>query len=353
MIETMAYTGATPWHKLGNEVSNDLTPEAMAIAAGCNWGVEKLPVYQSWNNEFVSVADRFNLTRMSDGKVLDIVGPMYQPVQNVEALEFFTEFVSAGGMKMETAGSLDGGRRVWGLASIQQGFTLAGGDKVGGYLLLCNPHRQGEAFTIKFTPVRVVCHNTITMALNGGGANFRMSHSNRFDADMQHTAKMVLGLAQTRLQEFEAKAELLAETKVASEARLVEYISTLSGSKVLDAIMDETELGNVAASGAGNGDGRLLDAILAAEEGRQTVKAVRACDLNKAGKMILDAIISSPGSDMPSAQGTWWGAVNGVTYAVDHQMGRTDDSRLTSAWFGQRASLKERAVELAVAYARG
>jgi len=339
MVENMAYAGATPWHKLGNAVSNDLTPDEMAKAAQCDWEVGKTPVYQEWNGTFRPVEDRFNLVRSTDGKVLDIVGPMYQPVQNVEALRFFTEFVSAGSMKMETAGSLEGGHRVWGLASIQKGFTLAGGDRVEGYLLLCNPHRQGEAFTCKFTPVRVVCHNTITMALNGGGASFRMSHANRFDADMQQQAKVALGLATKRLGEFEEKATMLSTSQVASEARLVEYVSVLSGSMVLETAIAESEAAN------------LVDAMIAADEGARKVQATRAADLNRAGKMILDAILESPGSDLPSTRGTWWGAVNGVTYAVDHQMGRTDDSRLTSAWFGQRATVKQQAVELAVAYA--
>jgi phage/plasmid-like protein (TIGR03299 family) len=196
----MAYAGDTPWHGLGKPVSNDLTPAQMAVEADCFWQVEKQPIYQHWGEQYREVPGRFNLTRMSDGKVLDLVGPLFQPVQNVDALGFFTEFVSAGGMKMETAGSLEGGRRVWGLASIQDGFTLAGGDRVEGYLLLCNPHRQGEAFTIKFTPVRVVCHNTITMALAGSGASFRMSHANRFDIEMQQEAKVVLGLAKSRLR---------------------------------------------------------------------------------------------------------------------------------------------------------
>jgi hypothetical protein len=91
--------------------------------------------------------------------------------------------------------------------------------------------------------------------------------------------------------------------------------------------------------------------MIAAHEGERKVQATRATDLNRAGKLILDAILESPGAELASTRGTWWGAVNGVTYAVDHQMGRTADSRLTSAWFGQRAAVKQQAVELAVQYA--
>jgi phage/plasmid-like protein (TIGR03299 family) len=345
MVETMAYTGAKPWHKLGVEVSNDLTPQEIMTKAGLDWLVAKYPIFVTGfeGSAYDVVPDRFALRRESDGKVLDVVGRLYQPVQNEEALSFFTEFVQAGDMKMETAGSLDGGRRIWGLAAIQDGFTLAGGDAVNGYLLLCSPHKQGEAFTIKFTSIRVVCNNTLTMALNGGGAaSFRMSHANRFNADMQEQAKTALGLAKTRLHEFEEKAQFLSESRVRNEQALVEYVATLSGSKILDSIVDE--------DAAVNG-GSALDAVLAAAESTQTAKGIRSTDLNRAGKMILDAILESPGADLPSARGTWWGAVNGVTYAVDHEMGRTDDTRMTAAWFGARANLKQQAVELAVEYA--
>jgi phage/plasmid-like protein (TIGR03299 family) len=315
--------------------------------AGLDWLVSKAPVYVTGfdGSAYDVIPERFALRRSSDGKVLDVVGPLYHPVQNEEALSFFTEFVQAGDMKMETAGSLDGGRRIWGLASIQDGFTLAGGDRVNGYLLLCSPHRQGEAFTIKFTGVRVVCNNTLTMALNGhSGATFRMSHANRFNDDMQAQAKAALGLAKTRLHEFQEKAELLAESRVASEQVLVQYVAALSGSKILDSVIEESDALN-------NGD--VLDAMIAAAESEKVARDIRTTDLNRAGKLILDSILDSPGADMESARGSWWGAVNGVTYAVDHEMGRTDDSRLTSAWFGARAQLKQQAVELDVQYASG
>jgi phage/plasmid-like protein (TIGR03299 family) len=227
LVETMAYAGATPWHGLGKKVSSDLTPAEMAQAADLTWTVSKVPIYTDYarrnagsspadgtlvpvNGGYHPIADRYALERSSDGRVLDIVGPVYQIVQPAEALEFFAEFVRSGGMKMDTAGSLDSGRRIWGLAEIQQGFTLAGGDRVDGYLLLCSPYRQGESFTIKVVKVRVVCNNTLTAALAsraaGNGATFRMSHAVAFDDEMRQAAKETLGLAVQNVIDFQAQS---------------------------------------------------------------------------------------------------------------------------------------------------
>src|SRR5579863_4169936 len=105
MVESMAYAAVNgaPWHKLGVPVSADLTPAEILTAAGLDWTVDKLPVYQKWDGSYLPVDGKFNLTRMTDGKVLDVVGSRYTPTQNAEAVEFFTEFVAAGDMKMDTA----------------------------------------------------------------------------------------------------------------------------------------------------------------------------------------------------------------------------------------------------------
>lgn len=340
-IETMAYTGERPWHRLGVAVPAGLSPAEIATLAGLDWRVEKRSLFAVGDDGDVSdVVDHFGLVRTSDGRVLDVVGSRYTPTQNLDALDFFARFTAAGDMSMETAGSLAGGRRIWGLASIRDGFTLRGGDEVKGYLLLCSPHIQGEAFTVKLTAIRVVCNNTLTAALRGSGPAFRLSHLYAFDDARKDAACEVLGLATSQLREMQAKAELLSTAR-ADHQRVVEYVAQLSGSKVLEAILDT----DVPA------DESALDAIIAASEADRTVRGFRESDLNKAGRTILDAICNAPGSDLASSRGTWWGALNGVTYAADHQLGRTDDSRLTSAWFGERAQLKSAALDLAVEYA--
>jgi phage/plasmid-like protein (TIGR03299 family) len=347
LVESMAYAGAVPWHGLGVPVSNDLTPQEIQIAAGLDWTVSKAQLFTEWNGKQIPVVGQYGLQRSSDGKVLTIVSDMYKPVQPEQALDFFTEFVKAGNMKMNTTGSLDGGRRIWALAELGEGFTLAGGDRVDGYLLLHSPYRVGESFQAKFTGIRAVCANTIAVGLRDYNqmAQFRMGHAKAFDDDMQTFAKEKLGLAHTRLEEYRAKSEFLAEHRVEGSQVLLEYVAALSGSKVLEAVMAEGE-----ADSAMNG-GSIVDAMIQAEGARQTIRKIQEDDLNRVGRTILEAICDSPGADLKSAKGTWWGAVNGVTYAVDHDLGKTDDTRMTSAWFGPRAQLKQQAVELAVQYA--
>jgi phage/plasmid-like protein (TIGR03299 family) len=357
----MAFTGESPWWMkrpglaqnadgsiaMGYPVSNDLTPEQMADIAKITWTVDKLPVYNFFNGEYAKVDGKFNLTRMTDGRVLDVVGSMFKCTQNLDAVRFFSEFVRAGDMRMETMGALCGGQRIWALARIGANFTLKGGDRVEVYLLLSLPHKQGEAITVKLTKVRVVCRNTEQMALNGWGSAWRMSHVHEFDADMQQAAKEALGLAREAVIESAKVADMLSETKVIDGAKLIEYVATVSGSKLLDDVIDNSDV----ASGTG-GETSFLDAAIQATNSAKMARAFRDTDLNKAGRVILESILTSPGSDLESARGTWWGALNGVTHAVDHVLGNSDETRLSASWFGQRSGLKTQASELAVKFAQ-
>jgi len=105
------------------------------------------------------------LFRSSDGKILSVVSGDWNPVQNHEAFEFFNDFVMAGDMKMHTAGSLREGKNVWALAKVNDDFEILGGDKVEPYLLFSNPHEYGKCIDVRFTAIRVVCNNTLTLAL--------------------------------------------------------------------------------------------------------------------------------------------------------------------------------------------
>ena len=166
-IETMAWTGDKPWHGLGIEVAPDLTPEEMLKAAQLEWTVTKRPAYTltdpQWHEDVgVMQADGHHfITRDSDNRILSHCGDDYIPIQNEDIFKFFKKFTEAGHMTMDTAGSLRDGAEIWGLAKIAADFKLAGGDEVKGYLLINQPHVAGKAMTIKFTPIRVVCNNTV------------------------------------------------------------------------------------------------------------------------------------------------------------------------------------------------
>jgi phage/plasmid-like protein (TIGR03299 family) len=318
-VESIAYAGARPWHGLGKDVTGqDLTPIAMAKVAGIDWFVEKAPIYQKsvsddGTESFVEIPRTYSLRRSSDGSSLSIVGEMYHPIQNLEAIDFLTKFVEAGHMKMETIGSLCRGRLIWALASIDRDFVLAGDDKVRGFVLISIPHMHGHGITIKHTSVRVVCWNTISSALRQSGSAFRMPHLKAFDDSAKVLAARTLGLAEERSTSFEDVARKLSETK-ADPDKVLEFIVRTFDRKAKTATK------------------KIEDAV-------------------RPARVAFSALDTQPGAKLESSDGTWWGALNAVTYTVDHLLGRDRDAALNAAWFGGRANTKLRALELASEYA--
>ena len=201
-VETMAYAGELPWHGLGHEVPADLSPQQMMEAAELDWSVEKQTLVTL---EGAEVPEKKALVRSSDNKVLDIVGKNWNPVQNIEAFEFFDDFVRSGDMQMHTAGSLKGGQIVWGLAKVNDSFELFGGDKVDSYLLFTNPHRFGQSIDVRFTPIRVVCNNTLTLSLSQEANNVvKLNHKKQFDAE---EVKRMLGVAEFKMNQYKELIE--------------------------------------------------------------------------------------------------------------------------------------------------
>ena len=328
-IETMAWTGDKPWHGLGIEVAPDLTPEEMLKAAQLEWTVTKRPAYTltdpQWHEDVgVMQADGHHfITRDSDNRILSHCGDDYIPIQNEDIFKFFKKFTEAGHMTMDTAGSLRDGAEIWGLAKIAADFKLAGGDEVKGYLLINQPHVAGKAMTIKFTPIRVVCNNTLTMALADGGAAFRMPHIKEFDTSVQSAAEEALGLSERRVKKFQEEAEFLASKQFKSES-LMNYIAELYQPSIL-----------VEKAKAANDDFIIQE------------------HFNKTSELVLSSVDLSPGASMKSAKGTWWGALNGATYVEDHQRRSTAvGNSLHSAWFGAAANRKAKALNKALEYAK-
>jgi len=331
MVETMAYAGQTPWHGLGTKVEHDMTPEEMLIAAQLNWTVSKRPLYTPsapnvWNiidptgeALFFHLPDDHVLMRDSDNTRLSVCGNDYIPFQNAEVMQFFKKFTDAGNMSIETAGSLRDGKDIWCLAKLDNNFVLPGDDQVGGYLLLNNSHQVGKAMTIMLTPIRVVCNNTLTLALKQGGNKFRVLHIQMFDEQVQAAAEEALGLSNSGLQVFQEQAEFLS--KVTAKDQFVDrYVAQLFQPNLL----------------ASNDD-----VAFTRDEFKRTALAVR------------EAIEVSPGADAKSAKGTWWGALNGVTYVLDHQkQSRSAGNGLYSAWLGGAANTKRKALDLALDMAK-
>jgi phage/plasmid-like protein (TIGR03299 family) len=306
-VETMAYAGEVPWHGLGVKVPGDLSPVQMLKKAGLDWTVEAVPSFVEFKGERISTGQK-SLVRSTDGKVLSNVGEGWFPVQNEEAFEFFNDFCAAGDMSMDTAGSLKGGKMVWGLGKIKQSFELKGGDVVESYLLFSNPHEFGRCIDIRTTNIRVVCNNTLTFALQSDSNTIvRRSHRTEFDAN---EVKLALGIAAEKLESYKLAAEFLSSKRYTNE-NLIEYF------------------------------GKVFPVLTTKKESRK--------ELSKSAIRALEVVETQPGAEMNP--GTWWQAFNAVTYLTNHEIGRSADNRLTSTWYGTNKNLNIKALESAIKFA--
>lgn len=313
MVETMAYAGELPWHGLGEEVSNDLTPRQMMEKAGVDWEVHEVESFVEFNGNRMPTGQK-SLIRGTDGKILTNVGENWKPVQNETAFEFFSEFVLSGDMEMHTAGSLRGGQYVWALAKVKESFDVFGEDTVESYLLFSNPHVYGKSIDVRFTPIRVVCNNTLTLSLNQSAKNgVRVGHRTEFNAD---AVKETLGIAHEKFAQYKEMAEFLGSRKVNAEA-LIQYYNT----------------------------------VFPNTSRTEQPKPVNSYeDLSRNAKLCYDALEVQPGAEYGA--GTWWSAFNSVTFVTDHVQGRNADNRLHSQWFGQNQARKVTAANKAVEFAQ-
>jgi len=311
-VETMAYAGEVPWHGLGVPVSNDLTPAQMMKKAGLDWTVEQIDSYVMVGDKKVPTGMKA-LIRSSDNKVLTNIGQVWNPVQNEDAFNFFSEYVMKGDMEMHTAGSLKGGQLVWALAKVKESFDLFGGDTVESYLLFSNPHKYGFSIDVRFTPIRVVCNNTLSLSLESKAErSVKVGHRREFNAD---EVKKALGIASAKLHEYKDMAEFLGSKRYSIDS-LVEYYNT---------VFPRTA------------DKRVQNQQLSVET------------LSKNARAAFDAIEQQPGAKY--AEGSWWQAFNSVTYVTDHLQGRNADNRLYSSWFGGNQVRKRDALKTALQFA--
>lgn len=296
------YVGETPWHNLGTRVPADLTPEQMLDAAGLNWSVEKIPAYANVGGKNVKIGQSA-LVRDRDNKILDVVSDDWNPVQNAEAFDFFNEFVAAGDMEMHTAGSLKDGQIVWGLAKVKDSFELFKGDQIDSYLLFSNFHKYGHSTDVRFTPIRVVCNNTLTLSLNSSVERMaKISHRKVFKPE---SVKEMLGIATDKLAKYKEMASFLGSKK-AKDEDIVEYFTRIF----------------------------------------PVTGAAKNKEISKNAEMAMSILHTQPGAEY--AEGSWWQPFNAVTYLTDHLAGRSADTRLTSAWYGYNKGVKTKALELAV-----
>lgn len=309
-VEKMVYVGEKPWHGLGKYFEVAPSLDQALIEAGLNWTVSTEPVFSGSQESLPA-----KLTRRSDnGKVLGVVGPSYIPLQNEEAKDWFKPFESAGFVEVETAGSLDEGRKVFFLCKIRENSILRikGDDIVEKYVLLSNSHDGTLAVRVGFTPIRVVCANTLAIAHNCEASKLlRVKHTSGIRANLDQI-RDIMNLAN---QAFEATADqyrFLASKEINSKD-LEKYVKVV--------FCDPK-------------------AIIKADED------------SKLGQRILSKVIplfqQGRGNDMEGVKGTYWAAYNAVTEYLQHEKGDNAETRLDSAWFGQGVTTNKKALSVAL-----
>ena len=326
MVETMAYAGEVPWHGLGTKVTNDLSVDEMLKQSGLDWKVRAIPMFAVLDGKTIPSSHKM-LVRESDGHQLTVITDKWNPVQNSEAFEFFREFIDAGDMEMHTAGSLRDGQWVWVLAKVKESFTLfEGKDQVDSYLLFSNPHIYGRGVEVRFTPTRVVCNNTLNLSLGQASVNkVSLNHRSVFDPEM---VKEALGIAHEKLVQYKEMGEFLGSKRYSNDSVVTFMKDVFPGYGKTN---KDTKISGV------------KEASLLSDD------QIKALGLSRNAQGALEILETQPGATF--APGSWWNAFNAVTYMTDHVMGKTQESRLTSAWYGLNKSTKIKALEKAVEYA--
>ncbi|WP_455885310.1 DUF932 domain-containing protein [Pseudomonas spelaei] len=315
LIEQMAYVGATPWHGLGSRLTEKQPLEVWQQEAGMNWQIQDSPVHFKSEaaghlGSIHTFLEQKVLYRSDTKAPLSVVSNRYQVVQPREVLEFYRDLTEFSGYELETAGVLKGGRKFWALARTGQAVTLKGNDQVNGYLLLATSCDGTLATTATPTTVRVVCNNTLSISLNGATHAIKVPHSTRFDP---RTVKKQLGIAVSQWDEFMYRMRILAERRVQSKEALGFFMDVLCDTSSHDPIPEVLP------------NKRAMEKVQSLYEGK------------------------GRGADLLSARDTAWGLLNAVTEYVDHERrARSSEYRIDSAWFGQGAVIKQKALNAAL-----
>jgi phage/plasmid-like protein (TIGR03299 family) len=259
--------------------------------------------------------DQHVLMRSDTKAPLGIVSDKFKTVHPPQVLDWMFDLTEGAGFKMETAGTLFGGKKFWSLASIGDEAEIVPGDKVGGYLLLATACDGSMATVGQFTTVRVVCNNTLTMALgNKSETRAKITHRTTFNPD---TMKAKLGLAHEQFAHFKHAALKLANKTVSKQTAQELALRLLAPASMkdiphasaddIDKVVNSRGFGSIMALFEGQGKGATLDGV----------------------------------------NGTAWGFLNAVTEYADHHVRATSaENRMHSAWFGTGADLKAKAVDL-------
>lgn len=303
----MMYTGETPWHGLGTKLEGPATAEEAMSAAGLDYFVQ---LESMTTIDGIPVTNRKAVIRSDTKDVLGVVGLGYRPVQNYQCFGFLDSVVADGSLRYHTAGALGQGERVWMLAKLNGEIRVRGSDDLTEkFLLLSNSHDGSSALRVYFTPIRVVCSNTLAMAeRRSRGQGVSIVHKGNLAAKVTE-AQEILGFAKKFYDDLEERINHLAN-HYPNRQQLKDYFASL--------YPDKPDTKNQRAKNVREELFRLF------EHGR--------------------------GQDIPQVKLSSWAAFNAVTEFVDHHRSTRGGNamerasrRLESAWFGSGAQLKAEA----------
>ena len=296
---SIAYAGETPWHRLGQKVNGAFDAATALREGGLDFTVEKVAVCTADDRN--PIPDRFALRRTDTRDVLGMVTDFYQPLQNREAFGFFDAVFGKGKARYEVAGVLGKGEKVWLLAKLPGDFAVAGVDPVGKFLLLSNGHDCNEPIRARFTPIRVVCQNTLNAALRGTESEIRIQHIGDVQGKLEVAGKL-LKAAGLYFSELETVFGGFVKRQL-TERVLTNYVT-----RVVTGSVQKME------------------------------------DLTKPAQKTVDRILAlhevGMGSDLKNVRGTLWGAYNAVTEHIDHDRAAKGIGYMG---FGRGAEIKARA----------
>jgi phage/plasmid-like protein (TIGR03299 family) len=354
-----AYIGEAGWHKLGQSIEAYLTtialslttatPEQLAQAwakcAGMDWKILRSKVRyfaDREGNDQRTIDDAHVLMRSDTGADLGIVSDKYKTVQPAQVLDFFHSLSEQLGVKLETAGTLFGGKKFYATANLGESFTFASGDVVKGYLLLATSCDGSAKTTARHVLERVVCNNTLSAAMSEHSKHVvNLSHRTTFDADK---IKAQLGVAQIR--EVAEACESLTQVRM-SDDKACDFVRNLlrpeDAAKAATIADTQAEVARVLSQASGSQDfARLLGGTIALKD--------IAADAKRAPKGEAEILRlfrgAALGSNLSGVRGTAWGMLNAVTEYVDHRASaKTASHRMQSALFNGGDEMKTSAFE--------
>jgi phage/plasmid-like protein (TIGR03299 family) len=301
-VETMMFHGESPWHGLGTRVDHLLTAKEAIAAAGMDWLVEKIQLHLPDGK----AVDHYALVRVKDGEIYGYAGKDYKVWNNWEAFQFFDAVTGTGLAKYETAGSLRKGAVIFILANL--GNFGVSGEEMKKYCVLSSGHDSQHALRVFWTPVRVVCMNTLRMALSNNAGVYH-KHTQSITADSIREAQSFLGLANGFFDTWTTVAQRL---------------STLALPAPQVPLLLEATFGAIPADS------------IAAMNWIYT-------------KQRIEELVEVQPYDNAKVKGSRWAWYNAVAQHVDHDMYHTPamdkspDRRLEKVWFGEGEAVKQRA----------